>query len=128
MFTQTKTCCSLLSPSVHLSTDLSLFPFSRETKNTNLSRHSVLERFCLLGEISLSLGDSKEQQTCDCWSKQMLNNWEINCLKRLFCAKPPPTNLISYSAACLPHSPNRVTGFSRSGIVKLVLSDGSTSP
>lgn len=63
-------------------------------------------RFCLLTQISQSLSDNKKQQLCDCWEKEMPNNWEIKCLKRLYYDKPPPANFISYSALCLPHSPS----------------------
>lgn len=103
-----KTCCCPLSPPVCLSTDFStyslfLFPVEKQ------SIRSRPIRMCHGGHILfiiISSSDSKEQKLCDCWGKEMLNNWEIKCLKRPYCDEPPPANFISYSALCLLFSPS----------------------
>lgn len=61
--------------------------------------------FCLLTHISQSLGDSN---CATVGEEEMLNNWEIKCLKRLYCDKTPPANSISHSALCLPRCPSLV--------------------
>lgn len=61
--------------------------------------------FCLLTHISQSLGDSNCVTVRE---EEMLNNWEIKCLKRLYCDKMPPANSISHSALCLPRCPSLV--------------------
>lgn len=98
----------MLSP---LSSRLSKHPLtltlslsSRGASHKIPSHQSVLGGHILF--IIISLSDSKEQQLCDCWGKEMLNNWEIKCLKRLYCNEPPPANFISYSALCLLFSPS----------------------
>lgn len=87
---------------------LFVFPLEKQSISSCLIRVCRGGTFCLLTQNSKSLSDSKKPQLCDCWGKEMLNNWEIKCFKKLYCDRPPPANFISYSALCLPHSQSSV--------------------